>query len=149
MKLLFAAGLVLSLAACAEDKQETHANWAEAERAGAVERGWLPPFVPTSATEINDNHNLDTNAQKLEFTVPAQDVGPMLESITPSTELKGELAARALTKAGWKDSDHSNVQVILMCTQSYSGALLANRRTGRSVYISPAEWARERCPRPH
>ena len=148
MKLLFAASLVLLLVACREEKEERYATWAEAKRAGAIDRGWLPPFVPTNARDINDSHNLDTNEQKLSFTVPAEAVGPMLKTITPHNELRGELAATALDEAGWKGIERQEAVAILLCTKSYSATVVANHRTGRVVYVSPVEWARERCPRP-
>jgi hypothetical protein len=148
MKTLLMASLALSLAACGENKGATYSTWAEAKRAGAVERGWIPPFVPTSARGLDDRHNLDTNRQRLEFTVPAEDVGTMIKSITPRSDLTGDLAARALAEAGQDVGKASEVETILMCTQDYSGILVANPHTGRAVYVSPVEWAQDRCPRP-
>jgi hypothetical protein len=148
MKTLVMASLALSLSGCGEGKNATYSTWAEAKRAGAIERGWIPPFVPTSARDLNDMHNLDTNEQRLEFTVPPEDVEAMIESITPHSDLTGDLAARALAEAGRDVGKASASKAILMCTQAYSGILVANRHTGNAVYVSPVEWARARCPRP-
>lgn len=143
-----AVGVLLSLAACGEEKSETYATWAAAKRAGAVERGWVPPFVPTSAWDIRDRHDLDTNKQKLTFSVPPEKVAPMLESIAPYNELKREWAAAAFEEAGWNIGERQKAVAILLCTRTYSGILVANHQTGHAVYISPAEWAGEQCPRP-
>jgi hypothetical protein len=148
MRKLLAFSVVLALVACSEDEEENYATWAEAKRAGAVDRRWVPRFVPTSARDIHDAHNLDTNEQKLTFTVPPETVGPMLQSITPHSELGGELAAKAVDEAGWKASDAQEAVAILLCTQTYSGIVVADHRTGRAVFLSPAEWAREQCPGP-
>ncbi|TFI58408.1 hypothetical protein E2493_09735 [Sphingomonas parva] len=148
MRKLVAVSVVTSLFACSDQKEERYATWAEANRAGAVERGWLPPFVPKNARDLHDTHDLDTNEQKLTFTVPPEAVRPMLDSIAPRSVLEGKLAAKALDEAGWKASEAQDVVATLLCTRSYSGTVVANRRTGRTVYLRPSEWAMERCPRP-
>lgn len=148
MRRLLGVSIALSLVACGGEIEESYATWAEAKRAGAIDRGWLPPFVPTSARDIHDTHNLGTGEQKLSFTVPAEAVRPMLESITPHNELRGELAAKAFEEAGWNTSETQEAVAVLLCTRTYSGAVVANHRTGQAVYVSPAEWARERCPSP-
>lgn len=60
-----------------ETLEAHYSTYAEAERESAVERGWIPPFVPHTATAIADVHNLDTNAQVLRFEAPAEDLGEM------------------------------------------------------------------------
>ena len=55
-----------ALAACAETLEVSYATLAEAQAAGAVARGWLPP----SAISIREVHNLDTNHFMVRFTLP-------------------------------------------------------------------------------
>lgn len=61
--------------------EERYATWEEARLAGAVEEGWIPPFVPRSATDLRDLHDIDSNLQILRFQAPTEDleamVGPM------------------------------------------------------------------------
>ena len=53
--------LVLTTAACtAEQPRATYATYADAERDGAVRRGWIPPYVPRSATDIAEVHDAFT-----------------------------------------------------------------------------------------
>lgn len=47
--------------------------------AGAVERGWLPFFLPTSATAIYESHNVDTNDVWVHFQVKVNDVKAYVE----------------------------------------------------------------------
>jgi hypothetical protein len=54
------------------------ATYGDALEAGAVARGWIPSFVPPSATRIRDAHNLDTNHQWLQFDVPDRDARAMV-----------------------------------------------------------------------
>lgn len=46
---------------------DTHA---EATKDGAIRRGWIPTWMPETATHIHESHDLDTNARALSFTVP-------------------------------------------------------------------------------
>jgi hypothetical protein len=63
----------LTLGACSETLAEDYETYADAEADGAVTRGWLPVFVPRSAFEIREVHDLDTNRQWLRFKVPPGD----------------------------------------------------------------------------
>ena len=101
MKMPFIASLLLSLVACSDEKEASYATYGEAERAGAIRRGWLPPFVP-----------------------------------------------KAMAESGRVEEVDRDVEAILLCTHSYSGAVVANYRTGLVTYLTPVEWAREHCPGP-
>jgi hypothetical protein len=59
---------VLAGAGCRETLEKRYSSLAEAERDGAIARGWIPSWVSSSATEIAEVHNLDTNNQLLMFT---------------------------------------------------------------------------------
>jgi hypothetical protein len=65
--------IVALCASCGDIQSATYATYADAIAAGAQRRGWLPPFVPTTATDIREVHNLDTNQQWLRFRVPVGD----------------------------------------------------------------------------
>lgn len=39
----------------------TYDNYEEAVTSGSIERGWIPDFLPVSATNIFEKHDLDTN----------------------------------------------------------------------------------------
>jgi hypothetical protein len=60
-------------ASCGEVQSASYATYADAIAGGAQQRGWLPPFVPTSATDIREVHDLDSNTQWLRFRVPVGD----------------------------------------------------------------------------
>lgn len=49
-------------------------DYATAEAAGAVEKGWIPSFLPASATRIEEAHDLDTNQQCLRAAISQVDV---------------------------------------------------------------------------
>ena len=74
--LLAAAGLMSYVF---ETRIAEYETFAEAQAAGATEGGWLPTFLPASATDIRDVHNIDTNAQWLSFKAPSGDLRQMLQ----------------------------------------------------------------------
>ena len=39
---------------------------------GAVARGWIPAWVPTTATNLHEVHDLDSNESALSFGIPAK-----------------------------------------------------------------------------
>jgi len=73
---LFVTGLVIYIIETPVTKYKT---FAEAQADGAIERGWLPTFLPASATDIRDVHNIDTNARWLAFHAPIVDLRLMVQ----------------------------------------------------------------------
>jgi hypothetical protein len=44
-----------------ENPRSSFVSFAEMEAAGMIAAGWLPEFLPKSATHIEESHNIDTN----------------------------------------------------------------------------------------
>ena len=55
------------------DMHAEYATLADAVADGAVTRGWVPEWVPASARELQESHDLDTNESWLTFTFDAAD----------------------------------------------------------------------------
>lgn len=143
-----ALAIALTLSACGDAVEERYGSWDEAKRAGAVERGWVPPFVPSTARNLRSIHDLDLNSQRLTFKLPTDAVQPMIDAAAPVSALHGKTLERAIREVGLNGHKNVNVNAYLMCTPTYSGAIVAERNTGHVVYLSPAEWGRKSCPRP-
>ena len=62
--------LFLCLAGCLETMESSYATRQEAVEAGQVAKGWIPRWVPASATNLREIHNLDSNASALAFDLP-------------------------------------------------------------------------------
>ncbi len=140
---IFPAILLLSLAACSEQVDETYPTWAEAQRAGAVERGWIPTFVPQSARQIRDWHDLDGNRQTLFFVARPSDVEAMLVSF-PSVSVANQDAVSDLYR------EHGLApasEAYLVCARPLNGTLVVDRESGRAVYTTEVKWADEECSR--
>ena len=71
---------------------------AEASADGAIARGWLPVWVPASATNIREVHDLDTNAQWISFNAIAEDLNEMIK---PFQELPYVEARRTALRRPW------------------------------------------------
>ena len=134
-------GLLLSLMACSDDMRESYASLADAKRAGAIERGWVPAFVPPSAHRITDVHDLDTNAQTLEFTVNSSDVQTMLAGLRLISAEDKSAAAELSKYLGMEDLSEGYV----VCSKPLNGALFVNRENGRGIYRTPVEWVNDDC----
>lgn len=82
--------LVVTAPGCSERREVRYANYADAARDGAVLRGWVPSYVPPSASEFVGVYDLDTGALLLRFRAEPDSVRAMassLKSIEPR-ELK-------------------------------------------------------------
>lgn len=73
MKVKIAVGLSVALLTAACERMETaesvYPDARAAISAGAIQRGWIPAFLPPSAKEISEKHNLDTNEVWLRFSM--------------------------------------------------------------------------------
>jgi hypothetical protein len=59
---------VIGCSACRETFEHRYATRREAERAGAINGGWIPSWTPPSARDIALTYNIDTNYRLLTFT---------------------------------------------------------------------------------
>jgi hypothetical protein len=80
-----AALAVLMLTACRnlDVVTETYATLAEAQAAGAVDRGWLPRGLPPGTYELRLAHDLDSNRRWGLFNFPAAE-GETLRTLIES-----------------------------------------------------------------
>lgn len=95
--LVVATGLA---AGCGERQEARYATYRDAVAHGAVHRGWMPAYVPHEATEIDEVHDLDTNAQLLRFRAPPDALTAMAEGLTPVPGPTVPLPPRHLSPPG-------------------------------------------------
>ena len=137
-RLLLLAGLAALVAGIAgvasiyqgEFVVERYATRAEAEAAGAFRRGWLPTFLPASAVELNESHDLDTNERWLSFRADTTE----LRTLVARLETLPYLDARAsASRRPWRAGRDWPPEL--------DRAMLATPRstTQLSYHISPSE----------
>ena len=91
--------LALFCVACAPETLEVNYDThAVAENAGAMRRGWLPPWLPQESTQIFERHNIDTNARMWVATVP---IGVDVTLPVACTSIKATETARTPFATRW------------------------------------------------
>jgi len=82
---------MLSLAACKniDVVTEAYATLAEAQAAGAVERGWLPRGLPPGTRELRVAHDLDSNRRWGLFNFPPAEGDALRGLIGPEISFDG------------------------------------------------------------
>ncbi len=92
--------LALPLAACSDAVQTQYRDLDEARAAGALQRGWLPAWLPARAGAIIEAHDLDTNRRAARFALPD---GARIEP-PGCAPADGRLPPPALALPGWPAS---------------------------------------------
>jgi hypothetical protein len=127
---LTVAVAALVAVSCGETRVSHYATMAEARRAGAIERGWVPPFLPETTTSIRESHNIDTNETWGTFRFSDADSTALkraLVEIDPTgqhvrrpsglpdwpRELEGQLAREALRRSGLETFKASSEDVFV------------------------------------
>lgn len=69
-----ASAVLAALAcSCTDDVLDaSYASRAEAVTAAAMERGWIPSWIPPEAFALNEVHDVDTNESALAFSLPTK-----------------------------------------------------------------------------
>lgn len=77
--------LVLSTFACREDFETSYRTYHDALADGAITRGWLPAWLPPTATDIVEWHDLDTNATFASFDYGSAPTTTFLSTCEPTS----------------------------------------------------------------
>lgn len=83
--------IVLTFPGCErlETVETYYQDFRTAHKANAVGAGrWIPSFLPESATDIHELHNLDTNEIWLVFRMNSADRGSISRFCEPATETR-------------------------------------------------------------
>jgi hypothetical protein len=76
----------LQLIACSERATKYYPKYEDASIDGAVKRGWIPEIVPKTATEIYEQHDLDTNEVWIRFNVQGKENGGVTAGLKKLTD---------------------------------------------------------------
>lgn len=69
-----ALAVLMSTAGCGECVTTEYNGFREVLAERAMERGRIPPILPRSASEIEEQHDLDTGRLSLRFRLPAAEI---------------------------------------------------------------------------
>lgn len=100
----------VTLAGCAVDRYDAeYADVFDAKAEDAVDRGWVPEWMPESASDIRTSHLPLDGASIL-----SADLGSNRDSINDACELINDAAGPALS-APWFDTDAATSGETLQC----------------------------------
>ncbi len=107
---LIAAALI---AACSliDTQSASYADYRAVEANGAIGRGWIPAFLPESATDVREKHNLDTNTKLVRFDFDAGD----LETLTQACPPTQHIVPPTLNANWWPDDLQDSVGAFFHC----------------------------------
>ena len=94
-------------------------NYSELRQSGIFEAGWLPPYFPMTATNIEEQHDLDLNTVKAKFSFNPSDI----ESIKSNCIFKSE----------------SQSEIIFQCKYRSNVGTFKLSKAGFSEYFSAPE----------
>ncbi|MGB7371540.1 hypothetical protein [Erythrobacter sp.] len=137
MKNIATSVLLLLFAGCGEQIDETYPTYADARSAGAVERGWVPAFVPMSASDIVDSHDLDTNRQTLLFKLPSSAMSEMVTGLRRVSGDDRETLTKLIDEYGLGQGSEGYV----ICSEVQNGVLVVDLEHGKVVYDTTISWS--------
>jgi len=70
--------IVLSLFLFNSITSSSYNDYTELVESQVIDKGWVPEFIPKSARNIFEEHNIDTNSGFVEFTFSLSDKGSLL-----------------------------------------------------------------------
>lgn len=77
---------VFAVSGCDETRETYYPTYRAAVSAGAISRGWIPGWLPKSARDIHEKHDIATNQRMLAFRFNGSErvaVGNVCEPIGP------------------------------------------------------------------
>jgi hypothetical protein len=131
------------------EMERAYATHADAVADDAILRGWIPPFVPESAREIREIHDLDTNAvclrfelaveEQAAFVAPFRKLDPQEIESLPSCRVTPQWWFEGLVQQQPSNDAALSADVYEAAVPRWDeGALIAVDRTGSTLYI----WSR-------
>lgn len=135
------------LASCSEDFYSYYPTYEAAIKDGSLERGWLPKIIPSSSSEIHEQHNIDSNEVWISFNLPASEKEKITNNLKKlrHKEIVQIKLLLPYKRAKWwfegliqqtpANDNALNAEIFtLPCNIESSKAYLAFDRTGSKVY---------------
>ena len=145
-KSIFLCLFVLLAVSCSERSTAYYQRYEDAVKEGAVKRGWIPVWVPTTATDIHEQHDLDTNNVWVRFTAPASEKTRITAGLKrlPDTEILRVKAPHPSRTDWWFEglvqqspaNDNAlNAEIyVVKCGENKVVGYIALERTTEKVY---------------
>lgn len=129
----------LAVGGCSDVIESGFADYASAKAAGLIERGWVPGWLPPSAWDIREIHNIDSNQSLLRFRFGAADwsgAPPGCSAIAKS-DSKGPTVRVDWWPHGTFDEAAWSEQMSYFACENGAAFLLVDRLQGEAFYWRP------------
>jgi hypothetical protein len=122
---------------CSEDFESHYDSFQQAHQADAG-HGWLPEFLPTTATDIREIHNIDSNqVWGSFFNRDARSLSSFCsDPISVSTIRIASPGVRWWPKELVGDTESSSQATLYRCSGSPQSTLIALAHDGRFYWVS-------------
>ena len=74
-----------------EHPKSQFTTYQEAKESGLMAKGWIPDFIPRSATNIKEQHSIDTNWVEMSFDYEPQDLAEVRKACDTEIEIDNGL----------------------------------------------------------
>lgn len=92
--------LALSTSGCFWERPESsYSSFADAKLKGAIDKGWIPAWLPASTTDIRELHDIDTNESMLAFNLDPKQGWPLPDHCQSVTY--GETSPPRFSRRWW------------------------------------------------
>jgi hypothetical protein len=129
--------LTFILTSCGERKVSIYSTYAEAVKDGAVDRGWVPEFIPAYATEIYEAHDVDTNQVAVTFVAQNSAFLGSLSLLGDSYRPDAMSIFNSVNFPGEPLASHG--KYYYLCGSEGIGLLTSDRKSGRLYYFEPIQ----------
>jgi len=106
-----------------------------AVESGAVEKEWLPSFLPKSAKDIYSTSNLDSNTGLVSFSFGADFDQFIVTQQTAQPTTASSLGIRGHGEIFGDVHELTYIPKISVAGEAYPGALLVNRKRRVALYV--------------
>ena len=141
IRMIFLGIFCCALCSCKESSLNKYESRELAAAAGAIDRGWVPEFLPERAFDIVESHSVDANHFRVEFSIHIEDYAEMLKdgALVTLPASTNDSVRRKISLPSWSTLGRGKLQPIAKCNDLYGGGLgLVNIETGRVHYMEPA-----------
>ncbi len=138
--LLIVIGIVLAQGCSSIEQPETHySSRRELVSDNAIQRGWVPPWLPASAHAINEAHNLDTNEVWMQFELDPGELPGIDACRKDNVVTLGNARGPRLKHGSWWGKGKASDWVGYMCRWEQGGRareakMLVSKDRGIALY---------------
>lgn len=126
--------MLLGILGCTEVFEESYPNMQAVRAHGAIDRGWVPDWVPEDASNIRELHKIDTDESMLSFEMPPDARWTLPNECRPVAY--AEITAPRFDRVWWPaDSDLRRSFRLYQCPGDVDGidVYIGTQDSGRRV----------------